>query len=89
VAEKLYAGVVSVVVRGPTICGAVGGDRSAFSADEALPAVRRRSPAPPASLAATFKVRERNRLFGRNSRAQFRKIWCERKTISFTLRCTL
>jgi hypothetical protein len=55
-----------VVVRGPAICGAVGGDRSALSAAEAIPAVKRRSPAPPQTLAATFKAREAITVFGRN-----------------------
>jgi len=65
-AEKRYTGVRSDVVRGPAICGAVGGDRSAVSAEEAIPAVKRRSPAPPQTLAATFKARERTSDFGRN-----------------------
>jgi hypothetical protein len=46
------------VVRGPAICGAVGGERSIFEVGAATPALRRRSPTTtPKSLAATFKAR--------------------------------
>jgi hypothetical protein len=43
--------------------GAVGGERSALRADGATPAVRR-SPTTPASVAATFKARQPNRILG-------------------------
>jgi hypothetical protein len=52
--EKLYTGLVLDVARGPTIRGAVGGERSALRAEEATPALRRKSPTIPASFAANF-----------------------------------
>ena len=55
------------VVRGPVIRGAVGGERSALSAEEADPALRRRSPMTPASFAATLKPRDLSRVVGRIS----------------------
>jgi hypothetical protein len=45
--------------------GAVGRERSALRADCAIPGLRRRrSPTTPASVAATFKARQSNRVIG-------------------------
>ena len=65
VAENLKTGVVLDVARGPAIRGAVGGERSALSAEEATPALRRRSPTTPASFAAKLKPRHDSRVVGR------------------------
>jgi hypothetical protein len=80
--ESWNVGLVFDVVRGPTIRGAVGGERSAFEADAAVPQARRVTPQTAAYWTAAFtNARHPTNLRGRLQAAlvqALRRNWTER-----------